>query len=284
MLEFTIFTCTFQNAQFIYTCYHSILAQNQKNWEWLIIDDGSTDDTEVIIKNISDSRIVYYRLDKNVGRGEARNYGMKFIKGKWVVILDMDDLMLPERLDRVRAAIDGKYEFMISQAGLIKNNLICTGIRPAFHKRGIKIFTHATLCCNSDLYKEIGYFDSRYSEDQKIIVLLANKSNFLIVNEPLYLYRENANQNIKGAKIANITAFRLLIRFICSKKDFVNMKMLYYIFGFFVRYIVLAISQRLFFGYDLFVKNRIGTDEDLKQIERVNKFTNNLVQNLKIIN
>lgn len=272
MPEFTIFTCTYQNAAFVKRCYYSILRQYLIDWEWLIIDDGSTDSTEMVVRSLNDPRIVYKRLDTNQGRGRARNYGLPFIKGKWVVILDMDDFMLSNRLDYVKKAMDSGFDFMISEVALVSNDMICRAIRPSTYKRGITVFTHATLCCRADLYKEVGYFNSKYSEDQKIIVSFGSTANGYVVDEPLYLYQESANQNLKGASKANITAFKLILNFIRENKKYRTTRMFYYAFGFLQRYFFLILSQIFIRRYDFFVKNRIRSEGDQKKVEKVNLF------------
>ncbi len=272
MPEFTIFTCTYQNASFIDRCYRSILQQHQTDWEWLIIDDGSTDATESVIRSITDTRIVYKKLETNQGRGIARNIGLSYIRGSWVIILDMDDMMLPNRLDYVRKAITNKCDFMISEVAVISNDLICTAIRPAFYQKGIKVFTHATLCCRTDIYKKVGYFNSRYSEDQQVIVTFAFKDNCFVVDEPLYLYQESANQNIKGAIKANLTAFKLLLGFTCGNSAFLNIKMLKYVSGFLIRYLILSLTNLFSNKYEIFIKKRVVMNLDKDKIQRVNSF------------
>ena len=267
MPKFTIFTCTYQNANFISRCYNSILKQSVHDWEWLIIDDGSTDLTEKIINSISDNRIQYYRLQTNLGRGRARNYGCKLIKSPWVVILDMDDLMTQDRLNYAEMASILGYDYMISGVGLITNDLICDSIRPAIYTNFINVFTHATLCCKSGLYKSIGYFDSRYSEDQLMIVTLSLEYKGYVVNEPLYLYLESANQNIDGAIIANIHAFSNLFKLVFKYK---KIKFYIYIFSFLIKSIFLKISKFFNYDYQYFIKNRVKSSINIPKIDYLN--------------
>ena len=67
--KITIFTITFNCEMFIERCYKSILNQSYSDWIWLIIDDGSIDNSEKIIKELMDNRIHYFKIINNVGRG-----------------------------------------------------------------------------------------------------------------------------------------------------------------------------------------------------------------------
>ena len=112
---------TYNRANLIGETIASIQNQTYKHWECIIIDDGSTDNTESVILNIikNDSRIVFYKKPKHLPKGPsaARNYGFSKSKGVYVNYFDSDDLMLPEKL-----AIDlkhinyGNFDFTISQS------------------------------------------------------------------------------------------------------------------------------------------------------------------------
>lgn len=79
-------------------CIESVKSQSYKNWELVLIDDGSTDDSAFIIQSyLSDSRISYF-YKENGGVSSARNMGIKKASGEWVIFLDADDYLLPNAL------------------------------------------------------------------------------------------------------------------------------------------------------------------------------------------
>lgn len=93
-LLFSIVIPTYNRAAFIEKTLQSVLNQTYPHFEIIVVDDGSTDDTEERVKNIQSDRISYYRI-QNSERGFARNYGTQRAKGDYITFLDSDDLLLP---------------------------------------------------------------------------------------------------------------------------------------------------------------------------------------------
>lgn len=99
----TILTPTYNRKYIIRKAYQSLLQQTDKDFEWLIIDDGSTDETEALIKSFireKKIKIRYYYKD-NGGKHTALNYGINKIKSKYTLILDSDDELLPDCVELV---------------------------------------------------------------------------------------------------------------------------------------------------------------------------------------
>lgn len=78
----------------------SILDQTYCDFEFIIVDDGSTDRTREILRSFSDPRISLLFNDKNEGNYPARNRGCRLARGKYIAVMDADDVALPERLER----------------------------------------------------------------------------------------------------------------------------------------------------------------------------------------
>lgn len=89
---------TFNRSHVIIDSLNSVLGQTYKNWELLVIDDASTDDTAEIFRGIVDDRVRYFRNPENMGAAGARNVGLENIRGELVCYLDSDNLMHPDFL------------------------------------------------------------------------------------------------------------------------------------------------------------------------------------------
>lgn len=96
----SIITPTYNCASYIAETIDSVIAQTYGNWEMIIVDDCSTDNTKEIVSRYSDTRIKYYCLERNSGAAAARNKALSLAKGQWVAFLDSDDLWLPTKLER----------------------------------------------------------------------------------------------------------------------------------------------------------------------------------------
>ena len=81
---------TYNSDKYLKKCIESILLQTYKNIEIIIINDGSTDKTDDIVKKYEDERIKYYK-NKNQGIGKSRNYGIKQSTGEYIMFVDSDD-------------------------------------------------------------------------------------------------------------------------------------------------------------------------------------------------
>ncbi len=103
---------SYNTGRFIAESIRSVQAQTYENWELIIVDDCSTDDTDEIIAAYSDPRIRYLKNEINSGAAVSRNWGLREAKGRWIAFLDSDDLWHPEKLERqVRFMEETGYKF-----------------------------------------------------------------------------------------------------------------------------------------------------------------------------
>ena len=86
--------------RFISESIRSVLAQTYTNWELLIVDDCSTDNTALTVKAFTDPRIHYQRNPQNEGAALSRNKALLAAKGRYIAFLDADDVWTPEKLEK----------------------------------------------------------------------------------------------------------------------------------------------------------------------------------------
>lgn len=105
---FTVFTPTFNRAAALLRVYDSLRVQTYRDFEWLLVDDGSTDSTESIVQGwttVADFPIRYFRQEHG-NKHVATNLGVKEARGRFFLTLDSDDSCVPEALDRFKKAWD----------------------------------------------------------------------------------------------------------------------------------------------------------------------------------
>lgn len=105
---FTVFTPTYNRGPLLGRLYQSLLAQDSKSFEWLIIDDGSTDDTASVVQTFIDEKkidIRYYKKE-NGGKHTAYNYALDKACGDWFLCVDADDFLHKHALSNLRKAVE----------------------------------------------------------------------------------------------------------------------------------------------------------------------------------
>ena len=103
---FSVVIPVYDRAHELEAALRSVLAQTERNFEVIVIDDGSTDSPESVIDALGDPRVVYVR-QANRGGGAARNAGIDCARGRFIAFLDSDDRFLPHHLSAMRRALDG---------------------------------------------------------------------------------------------------------------------------------------------------------------------------------
>ena len=104
---------SYNTGRFIAETIESVLAQTYENWEIILVDDCSTDNTDdVVAPFLSDPRIKYIKNEKNSGAAVSRNRALREATGKWIAFLDSDDLWAPDKLEKQIAFMEENgYQF-----------------------------------------------------------------------------------------------------------------------------------------------------------------------------
>ena len=104
---------SYNTEKYIAKSIKSVLTQTYQNWELLIVDDCSTDNTDKVVEPyLADSRIRFFRNEQNSGAAVSRNRALREAKGRWIAFLDSDDLWKPEKLHRqINFMQENNYHF-----------------------------------------------------------------------------------------------------------------------------------------------------------------------------
>lgn len=116
--KFSIILPTYNRAHLIGTAIASVVAQSETDWQLLIVDDGSTDNTKEVVFGFQDRRIMYYQIPQNQGRSTARNIGLQGATGEWICFLDSDDWYLEDHLETFAVHIAKHPDVSIFKTGV----------------------------------------------------------------------------------------------------------------------------------------------------------------------
>lgn len=184
----------------------SILNQTFTDFELIITDDGSTDNTVKIIKSFKDSRIKLYTDSQNRGIGFRLNQQINLASGQYFARMDADDLMFPNRLEiqlkymQLNQSID-----LIGGQAVVINDLNCiVGLRRVKEKYSFRdsvkhsIFIHPTIFGKLSWFKA-NLYDENYSgtEDHELYMRTYKNSSFCNLSEPVLFYRDGADFRLK---------------------------------------------------------------------------------------
>ena len=90
---------SWNTGKFIAESIKSVIDQTYTNWELIIVDDCSTDNTDEVVNSFNDNRIKYFHNEKNSGAALTRNKALREARGEWIAFLDSDDLWMPKKLE-----------------------------------------------------------------------------------------------------------------------------------------------------------------------------------------
>lgn len=177
----SIIVPTYNREKLLPRAVESVLRQTYQDWELLVVDDGSTDNTKEIIKKYCDKdcRIHYFHKE-NGGQGSARNLGIRNAQGTYVAFLDSDDEWLPEKLQEQVSVLEqhGEYDFCYTADIVRDEKTGATEIKrwkhaddlPFMKLAGIAVSVPSSHCYRKSAFEKIGLFD----EDKRLIGLEDN--------------------------------------------------------------------------------------------------------------
>ena len=195
--QVTVIVPAFNSAETIARSVNSVLRQSFHDFELIVVDDGSTDQTTRRLEKISDSRLKIVRHDRNRGAAAARNTGISKAGGRWIAFLDADDEWRQEKLERQIARLEGQPEIVKACAtGYClhkekRKSLVRLDLTAARFKEdvlfGCTISPGSTLLVASDAFGRVGLFDEelRRLEDWDWLLRFSEHYDVTFVPEPL---------------------------------------------------------------------------------------------------
>lgn len=234
----SVITPTLNRAKLLPDAIRSVLKQTLKDWEHIIIDDGSSDNTEDVVRKFIDHRIVYVNRFKQSGISATRNLGLRLASGKYIAFLDSDDLLTPDSLKKRVVYLDthpavsmiyGRMKVKKTSRYLkeVKKQKARPGVKSydfydalmkktRSHQERYQLLLYAdysflrsgTVMVRKVALDQIGGFDEKFvvSEDYDLWLRIAKKYDFHFLDQVLMTYRRTESSIMLDAGRNNTLA------------------------------------------------------------------------------
>ena len=200
----SVLLCTYNDEKYIYKAVKSILDQTFEDFEFIIINDGSTDRTLEILKQFDDKRIIL--IDKpNTGLTDSLNLGVSKAKSNWIARMDGDDISIKTRFEEQIKYIKEDVAVIGTQCKFIdeEGNQIAKVSLPLTHDEILKkgtsfstMFIHPSVLINKELLLKSGGYDEyiNSAEDLDLWLKLSHYGKLVNIDSVLLKYRKHQNQ------------------------------------------------------------------------------------------
>lgn len=195
----------YNRADTIGAAITSVLRQTEPNFELLVVDDASTDHTKDIVRQFRDTRLELIEHPQNAGISGARNSGIKAARGKYIALLDSDDIWFPRMLESQLARLRAAPKEV---GGIVSDHVYTDEARhPRFVRRNstssrspdeLIIIGHGvgmgqSLVAPKEVFGHVGDFDPRYprAEDWDWLLRFRQQNKLLINPEILFAYKQS---------------------------------------------------------------------------------------------
>ena len=212
MVHVTVITPTYNREETLPRTIESVLNQTYEDFEYIIVDDASTDNTESLVSKYDDKRIKYIKHETNRRQAAARNTGIKHAKGDYVAFIDSDDEWMAEKLKRQVSYLEGQgsewvgaYCDSTTNRDLEIKNIITDLFPYEIRKEGREeligdilamqgnISAGSTLIARTVVTREIGGFDEDLPRHQDVdfVLRLLKRGEFAYIDEELVIVHES---------------------------------------------------------------------------------------------
>jgi glycosyltransferase involved in cell wall biosynthesis len=213
MPRISVVMSVYNGAKYLDYALYSIVNQTYKNFEFIIIDDGSTDETWNILNRCGDVRLRLFRKNKNEGLVSGLNRGIAEARGEYIARMDADDIALPKRFETQVNFLDhndkvvalGTRAIQINHEGRIINDIVnITDPKRVrlYLERGLNPMIHSSVMMRKKIVNEAGgYRDAfKHAEDYDLWLRMLELGDICNLRDRLMMYRSN----ILGIRLNNV--------------------------------------------------------------------------------
>lgn len=198
----SVVIATYNRSKYLPVAIRSVLQQTYSNFEIHVVDDGSTDDTPIVMRQFATNHAIRYHRQNNGGQAKAKNVGIKEAKGDYVAFLDADDMWVSDKLEKQLPCFENS-----PNVGVVYTNVQCideeghllpTPSRAHYTGRITgpllidNFVTGMASIVRKECFEEVGVFDESLPMgiDYDLWLRISVKYEFAYLNHVTYLYRQ----------------------------------------------------------------------------------------------
>lgn len=218
MPKVSINMITYNRAKFLSEAIESVLLQSFQDWELIIVDDNSIDNTEELIKKYqkNDERIKYFKNEVNLGIVKSRNKALENSQGKHIAVLDSDDVWCDEdKLNKQSEILENEDYVLvgggvieIDQNGVEKRRYLNSENNEEIKKKFLyrNPFAHSSVMFKKSLALEFGGYNQDFmiGEDYNLFLRLGLKNKILNLGEYIVKYRVHSQNECSKKKLESL--------------------------------------------------------------------------------
>lgn len=210
--KLSVITPTYNRAHLLPRVWKSLKVQTCADFEWIVVDDGSTDETESVVAGFSDPRIRYVRLSKNRGVSAARNRGIDISRSPYLVFLDSDDEMLPTALEEITETWSelndpqvGRvcFRYVVSETGELLGTMKGTRLLLDYEEAicGQRTRGDFVNTVRREAFDHLRFDEDVTGVEQGVLWWrMARKWKTLYINRPLAIYHSGSANQLTGTE------------------------------------------------------------------------------------
>jgi len=228
MPKISVITPTYNRADVLPRALKSVQRQTFQDYEHIVVDDGSSDDTEQIVSDHAHDRLRYHKLEQNRGPAAALNHGVTVARGKYISILDSDDRYVPERLEvtnrvldaqppRVGGVFHGAYRVDGTKSGTVRDTQTGGVHTESDFAAANVIRGHPNTIYRSSVFEQVGGYDETLESviDYDFQLRAARQFDWFGIPDPLVI----VDDGVDGIQSSPAKIRRGVERFLDKHED-----------------------------------------------------------------
>jgi glycosyltransferase involved in cell wall biosynthesis len=211
---------TYNRADYVLEAIESVLAQTYSDYEIIVVDDGSTDETAAVLRPLAEKGVIRCVYQPNQGESAARNHGIRLARGDYIAFLDSDDLFLPTKLEKQVAFLDAhpdvafvhscysKFDDEGNDLGYRDTSKFAGDVYPQILLDWSVLMAVPCVMVRAEVLDEVGGFDEsmRWGPDLDLWRRITRRYPIGVIPEALSKVRVHPG-NVSGDKVAAVASF-----------------------------------------------------------------------------